>query len=444
MEGVILFADDDIYSEDSSFERDLYNALCKKDKYPIVGVSNLDLAESAIRSLSSLKAFIIDYEFLEKDTELQSMGISPKAVKAKELLINPELAIFSLIYLYSKKNIENSEDGEILKKKYNERIRFREKSSDSNQIDKEIDSIIQDIELWEKDHQNYEVPFKWNQSINQAVQKIFITLEGADPYWITELYKTSLTDGVEPSVEVINLFQYLLSENIIQDEELRRIIKVYAEGGKTLSKPEDYARLIKILYYGSTKCSYPIMTGDIFKFSEDQFGIVISPECDIRHIIDKKEQSYFELLRFSINDYKKHSFKLNASIKAAPIIKKAEEYKLCPFTKNQKIELSQELNKQIDAAETKLQIEAFTQTDHRIHLLPCFEFNKNDYHNVALIDFRFGLELKPAISLIKENRIGKLNTPYIQELRQRYLAYKGRVGVPRFSEELRKWLLEEK
>jgi hypothetical protein len=45
--------------------------------------------------------------------------------------------------------------------------------------------------------------------------------------------------------------------------------------------------------------------------------------------------------------------------------------------------------------------------------------------------------------ITSENRIGKINSPYIQELRQRYFSYKGRVGVPGHSSKLREWLLDK-
>jgi len=91
-----------------------------------------------------------------------------------------------------------------------------------------------------------------------------------------------------------------------------------------------------------------------------------------------------------------------------------------------------------------VQTDAFTQTNFpRLHILPCFEFQPGNYSGIALIDFRSGLDLIECSKIQLGNRVGKLNTPYIQELRQRYLAYKGRVGVPGYSKKLREWLLSE-
>jgi hypothetical protein len=440
MEGVILFADDDIFSEEPSFEKGLYQSLCKKQQYPIVGVTDLDLAKNAIKSLSSLKAFIIDYRFNEKN-ELE--GMPSRKRLATEILDDPDISIFSLIYLYSRDYIENTLDGKRFKEMYKDRIRFRVKSSDDDKIEEDTVEILHDIEQWEKEHQNYNVPFKWNQSINQAVQNLFINLEDADLNWIAELYKTSEKDGAEPSIEVINLFQNILSEKIIQDDQLRESIKIFAESGAELSNPEDFAKLYRILYYSIIKESDPIMTGDIFKFDNDYSGILITPECDISDISKEPLKRSFEFLKFTPNDFNKNELTPKINLKATPLLDKAKELEI-DLTKNQCTSLRQVFNKQIKEEKEKELIKAFTQRYPRFHILPCFEFSKGNFKNTAMIDFQLGLELKLAHFIKKENRIGKLNTPFIQELRQRYFAYKGRVGVPRFSEELRKWLLEEK
>jgi hypothetical protein len=440
MDGAILFADDKIFSEGPSFEKNLFNSFCKKAQYPIVGVDTLDLTKNALKSLIALKAFIIDYRFDEK-SEIEEFPIISRT--AKDVLDDPGISIFSLIYVYSNDNIENTQDGTRLKEIYKDRIRFKTKSSDADYTEKESEDILKEIENWEKDHLNFTVPFKWNQSINQAVQRIFINLDGADSNWITELYKTSEKDGVDPSIEVINLFQNLLSEKIIQDKQLREDIKEFAGNGKELTNPEDFARLYRILYYGITKESDPIMTGDIFRFDDDCYGILITPECDTYDICKEQQKRSFEFLKFTSTAFNKNELMPKLNLKATPLLDKAKDLKI-NLSKDNCTTLRQVFNKQIKEEKEKSLFRAFTQTYSRFHLLPCFEFTKDNFKNIAFIDFQSGLELKLANSVKKEYRIGKLNSPFIQELRQRYLAYKGRVGVPRFSEELRKWLLEER
>ena len=62
MEGVILFADDQIL--DDSFERKLFEELTKEKKHPVLPIVNLELLETSIISTSSIKALIVDWNFL--------------------------------------------------------------------------------------------------------------------------------------------------------------------------------------------------------------------------------------------------------------------------------------------------------------------------------------------------------------------------------------------
>jgi hypothetical protein len=452
MEGVILFADDklmDYTSGDgsSSHENQLFRALSASN--PVLGVKERDQLESSINSIGSFSAVILDWQFDNEDNiadepeddETVGMVQKPSQIEHKtfELLMKNEF--YSLVYVYStaKEEIE-AKYGDKLRERYNNRIEFRDKSNLSN-IEQEAKELIEAIEKWKEDNKRISIPISWSQSINRSVQSIFASLNSVDPNWIKELYDTAKVDGVTPSVEVLNLFQNILSEKIIQDKFLRDKIDEVASINEEFTDSEKYAELIRILYYGYTLPDDPIMTGDIFCFDNDKYGLIITPECDIRHISGDRK---YEVLTFSKKDYKKGNYKLKAKIKSAPLIIKAEVLKGSEFTKKQKEELSKELNTQIKKAELDLQIEAFTQTNHpRLHILPCFEFEPSNYSGIALIDFRSGLELIECEMVSIEKRIGKLNTPYIQELRQRYLAYKGRVGVPGYSRKLREWLIDK-
>jgi|GEM_PF-627069 hypothetical protein len=458
MQGVILFADDMIHervqkqdgSSEGTNENCLFNSLNKD--YPVIGVNTRELLKKSIESIGTFSALILDWQFND-DEEDALFSAEDETIKFLErpsskedatLTFLKENDFHSLIYILSEKDVQ-LEHGDFLRGKFGERIQFKQKT-DLNNTEEAKKQIILDIENWKTKNQKLLVPLFWSQSINKSLQKIFSKLYSIDPNWITELYITSQKDRPNPEIEVVNLFQNVLCETIIQDKILLSKIKEVAEKGDQLSNPEDYAKLIRILYYGQVNIDDPIMTGDIFKLGEDKYAIIITPECDIRHTISKPVENSFEVLLFSKDDFKKTPFKLKAKIKANPIITKAETFKTCKFSKAEKIEVSAELNKQITEAEHSLQIEAFTQTNPRIHILPCFEFKKDDFSGIALIDFRFGLSLVKAeliISKVKNDRVCKLNSPYIQELRQRYLSYKGRVGVSGYSETLRKWLVAQ-
>lgn len=446
MEGVILFADDHIYSVNRA-EKLLFESL-RKD-LPALGVHNLELASEAIKSIGTFKALVLDWQYSEEDNfddiaeelgeDRIKVNVAQKEDAAFKFLLDNNF--YSLIYIFSEIDIEELH-GDALREKFGDRIKIKKKDENfsADNIEQFKKEIIDDIQKWEQDNKNLHIPILWSQSINQAMQKIFLTLYSADPNWIVELYRTASTDPVTPSVEVINLFQSLLAENIIQDKKLNDQITEVSQNGD-LNNPEDFAKVIRILYYGKVLDTAPFMTGDIIRLSEDEYGIIITPECDIRHVITNPDTASFELLCFKQGDYSKSNFKLEATIKATPIIDRAAIQKNVQFSREEKQELSQLLNSQIKEADSKLQVIGFTQTKPRFHILPCFEFEPGNYAGIVQLDFRTGLSLRLGNSITVENRVGKLNTPYIQDLRQRYFSYKGRIGVPGHSRKLRDWLL---
>lgn len=465
MDGVILFSDDHIFSNDRP-EANLYKELQKE--VPVLGVESLDLAKTAIRSIGSFKAIILDWQYGEDDDDddifkeaARELGKekvieTPSSIENAALNFLMENDFYSLVYIFSEKDIKELH-GKELKDKFGDRIRIRSKDNFIQETVLEYKKeILEEIEKWQVDNENLSIPIQWSGAINESIQKIFKELSEADPYWINELYETALKDGVIPEVEVINLFQNLLAEAVIQNENLREIIKNSYDENKSISNPESYAKIIRILYYMDLDSADPIMTGDIFQFEDDSYGILINPECDIRHIVDNSEAS-FEFLTFSSNSFTKSDFRLKTKIKASLIYELAEklinshgdehnmnDLKNYEFTKGQKQKMAIKLNEHIANAEHNLQIQAFTQTNNpRYHLIPCFEFSKGDYSGIAKIDFRKDIKVVKSENLTIEKRVAKLNTPYIQELRQRFLAYRGRVGVPGYSLELRKWLLEK-
>ncbi len=449
MNGVILFADDklmDYNSKDGkpSLENKLFRTLAQSN--PVLGVKERDQLESSIKSIGSFSAVILDWQFDnednlasdENDDDTSKLAQMPSRIEEKtfELLMNNEF--YSLVYVYSSAKAEiEVKYGEKLKDKYKNRIEFRDKSNLSN-TETEATNLVNAIKRWNDENKRIAIPISWSQSINRSVQAIFSQFNSIDPNWIKELYDTAKIDGVIPSVEVLSLFQNILSERIIQDEPLRIKIDEVADSNGVLSEPEHYAKLIRILYYGHSLAQDPIMTGDIFKLEDDKYGIIITPECDIRHI---GEDDNYEVLCFSSKNYNKHEFRLNATIKHSPLIEKAQECG-ATFNSDTRGEFKRLLKDQINEAEDSIRIKAFTQTYPRKHILPCFEFTENSYSGIAVIDFRSSLELISKADLDIKNRLCKLNTPYIQELRQRYLSYKGRVGVPGYSMKLREWLLK--
>jgi len=397
MDGVILFADDNIFND--TFEKKLFKELRKS--FPVLGTHNLYFAETALSSIANITAFIVDWNFkrsIESEGEiLNKMSDSPES-----LLINNQF--YCLIYIYSESNIEDSLIGQKLTKKYGKRIKFRIKNVNIDLI-KEKNSILKDIEKWKLKNQNLLVPHKWVQTLNKSAQSIFGELSTIDSNWINDIHKTAFKDGVDTVLEIINLFHFLLIEQIVQSKELRDTIKYLIESNKdkTTSNQLTFSKLYRRLYYNMLSNSDPIMTGDIFKIKylkKNYWGIIITPECDVHHADE------FDILIFAKNDFK-------------------------VFVKDRIIQ-NGKLN-----SETRGKIRTlFNQSEMKHFFLPSFPFNKGTNKIPASIDFSRTIKVNRS-KLKLANRYYKLNSPYIQQLRQRYLSYQGRIGVPAIPRNLK-------
>ncbi len=446
MEGVILFADDQIHTEGCN-EKQLFEALNKD--LPVLGVHSLDLAEQSIQSIGSFSALILDWQFsneVEDDFEDIAEELGGKAAIKPTTSLKEDATLrfledndfYSLIYIYSDTVVEDKHP--LLKDRFGDRIKFKLKTNIKN-TDDEKEQILKDLKSWEEKNQNLSIPIKWSKAINKKVQKIFNELSSEDQNWVRDLYKTADEDGVEPSIEVINLFQSLLSEKIIQDSDLKNEIKTIAtdEKNTTVTDPKSYAQLFRRFFYANVFDEDPIMTGDIFDFGEDEFGILITPECDIRHIVKKGDKHSFDFLTFTASSFSRSSFNAKVSIKNSIVHNTIQEVlEIAPedFTPKKKEKISKAINEQLKEQEINLHIQAFTQTNPKLHILPSFKFGE-DYKPV-MIDFRLNRISKKGDEVNPEKRVCKLNSPYIQDLRQRYLSYIGRVGVPSLPDSIRK------
>lgn len=433
MEGVILFADDHVF--DFPFEKGLFESLSKEQQHPVLPIMNLELLETSIKSTSSIKAVIVDWNFEYFDSDMEEAGTELLSETPFYKLMS--LEIFSLIYIYSDKSgLEYTENGQKLKEKYKEKIFFRTKDK-SGDLDEKIvtekNIILADLLNMSLKIGNIKLAIKWSQVINQSVQRIFSELNDIDNKWISDLYITAEKDGVEPSVEVINIFQNLLAEKVIQSKDLRGTIK-NSVVPDSITKPEQYAKLFRTFLYSYLDAYHdPIMTGDIFKFEDGKFGVLITPECDI-----SKVENVFEFLTFSNNKIADFEFlsQFNNSKKTLKtILKTMLDRDLTP-AEGKKINIS------LKDVENILLQQIFNQPHQRLFVLPCFDFGDKNHKTIAQIDFRDNFEITKVDDTIGAERMCKLNSPYIQELRQRFLAYKGRVGVPSFPDNLRSWLLK--
>lgn len=388
MEGVILFADDHVFDSER-IENKLFQKFNSDGNYTVLPVNNLNTLEKAVASISTYKALILDWNFKRDMDGDEEDGIEIPDENPYDFLKSKK--IYSLVYVYSQNDVAQGIKEE-LEQLYPGKIYFNIKEN-TNELEKEFEKISQGIQNFEDKNKHLTVPFVWSQAINQSAQTIFAELEQADPNWVKEIYDTAKDDGTEPNTEVIGVFQNLLNESVIQNKVLLNSLNNPAQANQTTTADKEIllAKLYNRIYYTKLINDAPLMTGDIFKFSNDEFAILITPECDM----NKKKDSILDFLVFSKDMSEKF------------MTKKKKDNSI------------------------------FNNGVQSRHILPSFPFETDKYNLSAFIDFETAFVVKSKAEFDGKRAEFKLNSPYIYQLRQRYLAYIGRVGVPAIPQSLR-------
>lgn len=409
MNGVVLFADNRIFCQGK--ENELFNLFLSNPEFSVLPIDSLGCLESVIKSSSTFRACIIDWDFENnevKDEDFAGLDL-PQRTPMSLLMENP---LYTLVYVYSEKEIPENEKA-YLQNKYGNKIQFKTKSEDAKS---EYKIILNDIHAFEANNTHMVVPFMWSQSINQSAQRIFNELESANAFWIKEIKNTALADGGDATSEVIDVFNNLLNEDLIQNRTLRNLLDAF--DCKDENRQEDNtARLYSRIYYSKIVDGTPIMTGDIFKFDEDTYGILITPECEIADKNKEKEKDYYDFLIIS----KKASLKY-------------QEDKQKKFSK--------------DANGARNSKEIFNNGVISRHVLISFPFEEGLCNQIGLVDFNTALRTMPKIGNNKTSIMNirtnfKLNAPYIHQLRQRFVSYFGKYGVPAIPDSLRDYNLNK-
>ena len=400
MTGVILFADNKVF-ESNSFENLLFVKLAAEDTLTVLPICSLPDLELTIKTISTCRALILDWNFDRDnilDDDLEGSVLPPLT---PERLLS-DMNIYSLIYVYSQSDI--SEEVKVhLTKHYSNKIQFKIKKN-VDQIDEDVLQIKHDILEFEKNNKHMEIPFIWSQAINQSVQNIFFDLERLNPHWIEEVRETAKKDSGMPTSDVINIFHQMLDDSLVQNDGLRSALEDYKSCADDLNNVNT-ARLYRRIYYSRISLGAPITTGEIYKFSEDEYGILITPECDLNKV-DKQQYEFLIISRSKSKGFQEE--------------------------RQKKYDKNQESEKKI-----------FNNGVISRHILISFPFNDEDVcDEIALIDFCNALSVYSKEECNQEKRtLNKLNSPYIHQLRQRYLAYLGRFGVPAIPESLRDYNL---
>lgn len=404
MEGVILFADNRIFAKEK--ENQLFRLFLDTPGLSVLPIESLECLESTIKSASTFRACIIDWDFQNRDIKDEDFaGIYHPQRTPMSIL--KENSLYSLVYIYSEREIPDNEKEE-LSIKYGNKIQFRTKRED---IDSEYDAILNDIRTFEKKNTHMQIPFIWSQSINQSAQTIFNELESASSFWIKEIRDTAINDGGDATSEVIDVFNNLLNEELIQSKALRDALDSFGDTEDKI-KEENTAKLYRRIYYSSITEDSPLMTGDIFKFDDDDYGILITPECELANKSKEKEKDFYDFLIV------KNSSSLKYQIdKQSKFVKNANEAK-----------------------------KIFNNGVISQHILISFPFNNEIYNRIGVIDFNTAFrtlsKIKNDLSIKSFRTQFKLNSPYIHQLRQRFVSYFGKYGVPAVPDSLREYNLK--
>ncbi|MGP1561057.1 MAG: hypothetical protein ACTTIC_03115 [Helicobacteraceae bacterium] len=349
----------------------------------------------------------MDWEFTQhiEDEDLEVIESSRNNETPLELL--KKQRIYSLIYIYSRENISDEIQNE-LKDLYGEnRIFFGLKPSITDE-NSEYQKNLQDITDFDHKNKHMEIPFVWSQSINRSVQSVFLELESADHNWIGEIMSTASEDGGEPVSEVIDIFYNLVREFIIQDETLRKALKDYGCENQVISTEGDIAKLYQRIFYTKLTRDAPIVTGNIFKFDDNEYGILITPECEIQ----SKKCKSLEFLIFQKDDFEEYL------------------YKNYNFTKTG--DLPTEEGKKLKSLR-----KIFNNDNLSVHILPSFPFGNDSVGVAACINFKRAFSVKNYKEHEGKRTNFTLNSPYIHQSRQRFGAFFGRYGVAAVPNRLR-------
>ena len=404
MNGLIIFADDDVLDSRRS-ENGLFNRFLKSNEnLTVIPVTTIEGLESTLKSVTTIRCLILDWSF---EYELEE-GITKK-VNPKDFLLNCN--IYGLIYLYSREEIADSIKDE-LSHRFGSKIKFKNKGTNLDS-DEEFNEIITEIKSLENENSHMAIPKQWSQAINCSMQSIFSDLEKADHNWILEIRDASINDSGDAAADVIGIFQNILTEEISHNDELRS--SIMGIDTKEETKPDSkVAELYRRILYSNVNENAPIMTGDIFAFEDDLYGIVITPECQVSSLVDDE----LAFLTFKANAFKQFA--------ANKYNKNYEIWYPLMETKNKNKEECRKL---------------FNNADSSFHILPSFPF-KGNLDQSAHIDFRNAFKIFPKEKYNGKRTGYRLMGPYIHQLRQRYISFFGRYGVPALPLSLRDFNLK--
>jgi CheY-like chemotaxis protein len=259
--------------------------------------------------------------------------------------------------------------------------------------------LVDEIRKWLSEHRPIKIGLFWSlgvqEDLNRALWDIQ-TLSGGDLSWIIDSYRRAPIGAESPpptpqesARELVLLFLKSLRRNQLRNQTMVERISTEV---RAMPRPSDgeptgagYEKLQEFELYVAPQLRPPIWTGDIVRVEGVGYGIIISPACDIA----QGKLQHVQLL------------------------------KLRPWGEAEGLE-------SIKGNEARVVGNAHP----RYHFLPYILGSKN---LVCCFEEASSLPLKTFLERRDKGEIefvSTLDSPYVDNLIQRYTAFLGRLGIP--------------
>lgn len=286
-----MVIDDEIFEDDSSVLR-IINELEKNGTLFVKRDSLLDSYDS----VSNLSFIILDWDLKTEEEKLAvSMGVSIGATLSDDKKNNNKIFIkniiskfFIPIFIFSQENVDliksYLENDEIIKDAINKgRIFLCDKSN------LEDDQVITSLNKWLNESMTVYTYKIIEESIEKAKHRFFNEMHSCDPSWPCHVYQTLKTDA---PADINSDFQEFLMTSYTSTIEPIQFNSSGFDKTVSLSETEILKIYSKIKFF-SYKEDWEIgpHTGDIYRLNsgdQNEYYINISASCDMR-----KDNFYF-------------------------------------------------------------------------------------------------------------------------------------------------------
>ncbi|MEC0247261.1 response regulator receiver domain [Paenibacillus chitinolyticus] len=235
------------------------------------------------------------------------------------------------------------------------------------------------------------ISYLWKVQLNTAIEKSILTInKRLNNKALSLLMKECELDTQHLPTEITNLLTDLLSSEIVPLDTEINPINDHEQG----EGYEAYKWLVQLRKYALPTDKRHIFTGDIFKINDDEYGIVITPKCDLAR------PSEISKVKFLIGrDFYKSKYKGNETL---------EQWK----SKTENIMR----NYFISPSEKEYWVLDIPVNGEEISLV-----------------FRFDEVYTETVETFMNNtypRIINLRSPYLEDIIQSYSTFQLRIGLP--------------